>query len=175
MKRAELEIGKVYAYSRTTDPTSTYQVSGFIVDSLEIPDSWRGNAKQEVRGRFTDSEGNVKDDNTSQTNVNIRKLIGEYLPIRHNLEIREKNREIARLNNQIANTQIEALIKANHELIKKRLGVGYYEIRSNYEGKATMTLNAKQLQSLTIDLRSLERYEEAERLEQQKRYEALNA
>lgn len=174
MKRSELEIGKVYAYSRTTNPTSTYHVSGFIIDSLEVPQNWRGNAKQEVRGRFTKDDGTTNPD-TQATSVNIRKLIGEYLPIRHNLEIREKNREIVRLNNQIASTQIEALIKANHELIEKRLGIKYYEIKSNYEGKATITVSAKQLQALTIDLRSLERYEEAERLEQQKRYEALNA
>jgi hypothetical protein len=181
MKKSDIEIGKVYAYSRTATPDSTYQVSGFVVDSLDIPESWRGNAKQEVKGRFTKSDGTIQED-ANFTNVNIRKLIGEYLPIRHDLELREKNREISRLNQQIATTKIEGIIKAHAEVITKRLEIKYYDIRNTYDGKATITLTAQSLQELVRAFQSLDRYEEQaerERAERQAEWErereAVNA
>lgn len=175
MKKSDIEIGKVYAYTRHQNPTSTYHISGFVVESLTPAKDWRGNINsQEVSGRFTKSDGTINPD-ANQTNVNIRRLIGEYLPLKHELEIRDKNKEIARLNQQIASTQIEGLIKANSELIAKRLDIKSYDIRNTYEGRATITLNASQFQRLVWDFKSLERHDEAERIEQQKRYEALNA
>lgn len=157
MKRSELEIGKVYAYSRTTDPSNIYQIDGFIIDSLDTQKDWRGRPTQEVKGRFTDKDGNPKD---SPATAPLRRLIGEYLPIKHDLEIREKNKQIAQLNKQIASTQISGLIEKHHELITKRMDINYYDIRNQYDGRATITLNADQLQKLIWAFQSLNRHEE---------------
>jgi hypothetical protein len=171
MKRNELEIGKVYAYSRNQEPTSTYHISGFIVDSLEPVKDWRGNTKPEVRGRFTDHNGNPKE--TDPTNAPLRRLIGDYLSTRHDLELREKNREIAQLNKQIESTKMLNLIERHHETVTKRLEMNRYDIYNNYDGKATITFNTKQFDRLISAFQALDRHErhaqqqEAERLQAQ--------
>lgn len=157
MKRSELEIGKVYAYSRTADPKSLYEIDGFIIDSLDLQKDWRGRPTQEVKGRFTDRNGTPKD---SPATAPLRRLIGEYLPIKHDLEIRQKNREIARLNKQIASTQIEGLLTKHTELITSRIDISQFDIRNQYDGRATITLNADQLQKLIWAFQSLNRHEE---------------
>lgn len=157
MKRSELEIGKVYAYSRTADPKSLYEIDGFIIDSLDLQKDWRGRPTQEVKGRFTDRNGNPKD---SPVTAPLRRLIGEYLPIKHDLEIRQKNREIARLNKQIASTQIEGLLTKHTELITSRIDISQFDIRNQYDGRATITLNADQLQKLIWAFQSLNNHEE---------------
>ena len=102
-------------------------------------------------------------------------MIGEYLPLKHDLELREKNEEIARLNKRIASTQIEGLITKYHEVITERIGIGYYDIRNQYDGRATITLNADQLQKLIWAFQALNRHEdyakEQERIRIQKAYE----
>lgn len=160
MKRSELEIGKVYAYSRYQDPTNIWHIDGFIVESLEPVKDWRGNNKQEVRGRFTDKNGNPKDYQTDQTSVNIRRLIGDYLPLKHDLELKEKNKEIARLNKQIASTRVEGLINKHAELITERIKIERYDIKNTYDGRATITLNADKLQELIWAFQALNRHEE---------------
>lgn len=163
MKRSELEIGKVYAYSRTAEPKSVYEIDGFIVDSLDFAKDWRGKTIQEVKGRFTDKNGNPKE---SPATAPLRRLIGDYLSLKHDLEIRAKNREIARLNKQIASTRVEGLINKHHEVISSRIKIDRYDIRNNYDGKAVITLNADQLQSLVWAFQALDRHEEhAQRLE----------
>lgn len=166
MKRAELEIGKVYAYSRYSSPTSVYQIDGFIVDSLDAQKDWRGNTIQEVKGRFTDRNGVPKE---SSATAPLRRLVGDYLLMKHDLEMREKNREIAQLNKQIASTQIEGLIKNHTELITKRIDIKSYDIRNNYDGKAVITLDAKQFQNLVWAFKRLERQDEQSRLDEQAR------
>lgn len=170
MKRSELEIGKVYAYSRNANPTSTYQIDGFIVDSLEFAKDWRGNTVQEVSGRFTDRDGKPKD---SPATAPLRRLIGEYLPLKHDLELREKNKEIARLNREIASTKINELITRHQELIASRIDIQTYDIRNNYDGKAILTLSADQLQKLVWAFQSLDRHEEyAQQRETERRQQA---
>jgi hypothetical protein len=163
MKRSELEIGKVYAYSRTAEPKSVYEIDGFIVDSLEFAKDWRGKTIQEVKGRFTDKNGNPKE---SPATAPLRRLIGDYLPLKHDLELRAKNREIARLNREIASTRVEGLINKHAELITERIKIDRYDIRNNYDGRAVITLNADQLQELVWAFQALNRHEEhAQRLE----------
>jgi hypothetical protein len=163
MKRSELEIGKVYAYSRTAEPKSVYEIDGFIVDSLEFAKDWRGKTIQEVKGRFTDKNGNPKE---SPATAPLRRLIGDYLPLKHDLELRAKNKEIARLNREIASTRVEGLINKHAEIIVERLKINRYDIRNNYDGRATITLTAEQLQTLVWEFQALTRHEEhAQRLE----------
>jgi hypothetical protein len=175
MKRSEIEIGKVYAYSRTAEPKSPYEISGFVVESLEPVKDWRGNIKQEVKGKFTNPDGTLKTHESDSTTVNIRKLIGDYLSLKHDLEIRAKNREIAQLNKQIASTRVEGLINKHAEIITQRIKIDRYAIRNNYDGKAVITLTADQLQELVWAFQALARHEEhAQRLEAeriQKAYE----
>lgn len=173
MKRSELEIGKVYAYSRSTNPTNLYEIEGFIVDSLDPTPDWRGRTNpQEITGRFTDTSGNPK---PSTTTANTRRLVGDYLTLKHDLEIRDKNKQIAQLNKQIASTQVEGLIKTHHELITNRLDINFYDIRNQYDGKATITLNADQFNKLIWAFQALNRHEdyakEQERIRLQKAYE----
>lgn len=157
MKRSELEIGKVYAYSRYANPTSAYEIDGFIIDSLDLQKDWRGRPTQEVKGRFTDKDGNPKD---SPATAPLRRLIGEYLPLKHDLELRAKNKEIARLNREIASTKVEGLITKYGEVITSRLDIQTYDIRNQYDGRATITLNADQFQKLVWTFQALDRHEE---------------
>ena len=173
MKRSELEIGKVYAYSRNNNPTSPYEIEGFIVDSLDPKPDWRGRTNpQEITGRFTDSNGNPKQ---STTTANTRRLVGDYLTIKHDLEIRQKNKEIARLNKEIASNKMSELIKTHQELITSRLDINFYDIRNQYDGRATITLTAPQFQKLIWAFQALNRHEdyakEQERIRLQKAYE----
>jgi len=163
MKRSELEIGKVYAYSRTTNPTSVYQIDGFIVDSLDFAKDWRGNTIQEVKGRFTDRNGNPKE---SPATAPLRRLIGDYLYLKHDLELRAKNREIAQLKKEIESKKMSEVIDKHAELITTKLDINKYDIRNNYDGRATITLNTDQLYKLVWAFQALNRHEEhSQRLE----------
>jgi hypothetical protein len=168
MKRSEIEVGKIYAYSRNTNPTSAYQIDGFIVDSLEFAKDWRGNTIQEVKGRFTDRNGVPKESNATAP---LRRLIGDYLLMKHDLEIREKNREIAHLNKRIKSKEIEELIESKHALITERLKVRRWDLRNNYDGKAVLTLEVEHLRNLCWDLERLARYEEQFEKEEAERRE----
>lgn len=170
MKRSELEIGKVYAYSRTAEPKSVYEIDGFIVDSLEFAKDWRGKTIQEVKGRFTDKNGNPKE---SPATAPLRRLIGDYLPLKHDLELRAKNREIAQLKKEIESKKMAEVIDKHHELITTKLGINRYDIRNQYDGIVSITLNTDQLYKLVWAFQALARHEEhAQRLETERRQRA---
>jgi hypothetical protein len=170
MKRAELQIGKVYAYSRYSVPTSVYQIDGFMVDDLEFAKDWRGNTIQEVKGRFTDQYGNPKE---SPSTAPLRRLVGDYLLMRHDLELREKNKEIARLKKEIESKQIAELMDKHSELITSRIQIQSYDIRNNYDGRATITLNSDQFRNLVWAFQALGRHEEhAQQRETERRQKA---
>lgn len=166
MKRAELEIGKVYAYSRHSVPTSVYQIDGFIVDSLDAQKDWRGNTIQEVKGRFTDRNGVPKE---SSATAPLRRLVGDYLLMKHDLEMREKNKEIAQLKKEIASKQMTELIDKHHELITNKLDIKKWDIHNNYDGRATITLDYDQFHRLVWAFQALNRHEEQARLDEQAR------
>lgn len=168
MKRSELEVGKIYAYSRESNPKSLYQLDGFIVDSLEPQKDWRGNTIQEVKGRFTDRNGVPKE---SPATAPLRRLIGDYLLMKHDLEIRAKNKEIADLNKRIKSKEMEELIESKHALITERLKVNRYDLRNNYDGRAVLTLEIEHLRNLCWDLERLARYEKQAELDEQARRE----
>jgi len=171
MKRSELEVGKVYAYSRYANPTSVYQIDGFMVDSLEVRKDWRGNTIQEVKGRFTDQFGKPKENGT--TTAPLRRLIGDYLMMRHDLELRAKNKEIAQLKQQIESKKMNEIIDKHHELITTRLGIRQWDIRNQYDGRATITLDTDQMYKLVWAFQALKRHEEhAQQLENERRQKA---
>jgi hypothetical protein len=160
MKRSELEIGKVYAYSREARPTRSYDITGFIVDIIEAPKDWRGKQIQTVKGRFTDKFGNPTTEDVGSREAPLRRLIAEYLPLKHDLELRDKNYEIERLKSQIAATKMEGLIKNYGGIINKRIGLESYTIRNQYDGRATITLNTDQFSELVWAFQALDRHEE---------------
>lgn len=162
MKRAELEIGKVYAYSRYGNPTAVYQIGGFIIDSLDPVRKYgrTGSTLPEVIGRYTDKDGKPMTEPDKTTTIALRKILGEYLPIKHDLELREKNQQIARLEKQIASKEMERLIEDKHELITKYLGVSKYSLKNLYNGKVEIELNINQFKSLAIALSNLKWYED---------------
>lgn len=169
MKRSEIEIGKVYAHSRNAEPTRSYEVAGFVVENFDPVKDWRGNVKQqEVNGRFTDDKGNPKPD-APLVAVSLRRLIGDFLPIKHDLEIRAKNKEIAELNKRIKAKEMEQMIEDKHALISERLKVSRWDLRSLYDGRATLTLNTEQLRRLAWDLERLARLDKQAELDEQAR------
>lgn len=161
MKRAELEVGKVYAYSRYANPTATYQIGGFIIDSLEPVRKYgkTGPTIPEVTGRYTDKDGNPTAEPDRTTTIALRRLIGDYLVTKHSLELAEKNREIARLEKTIKSKEVQQIIDERHELFTERLGINKYNLSNRYNGKVEIELTLDQFKSLAVALANLKWYE----------------
>lgn len=178
MKRAELEIGKVYAYSRYANPTKPYQIGGFIIDSLEpvLKYGNRGSTLPEVRGRYTDKYGNPTEGD-KPTTMALRRIIGDYLTIKHDLELTEKNREIAQLKKSIRTKEVTELIEKNHQLYKRntsdsydsehKTGISFYRLNNRYDGTVNIELNLDQFKNLTHRLNRLELLEARQAQEQE--------
>jgi hypothetical protein len=74
---------------------------------------------------------------------------------------------------EIASKQMTEVIDKHHEIITTKLGINRYDIRNQYDGRATITLDYDQFYKLVWAFQALARHEEhAQQLENERRQKA---
>jgi hypothetical protein len=172
MKKAELELGKVYAYSTRKDPDRMYQVSAIAITDLDPKLNW-ADTKGSVQGNYIKSNGEVG----ATAKFLPRYIIGDYAQIKHQFEIDEKNREIAQLKKTIETKKAEETIARYKDIFtnEETYKVHSYYIKNMYNGNVSIELTNDQFASIAIDLKSLARYRAEEEAKRQAEWEARQA
>lgn len=147
MKRNDLQIGKTYAHSRSSEPSMLYEITEFLVESTEPNKSH----PQDVVGRFVKKDGTISD----RTTVSLRRLIGDYKTVRHQLEIIEKNEEIRRLRREVEFEKSKQALSEYKEVFVKNYDIADYKIERNYNGTIGMTLSAFEFSRIGQSLANL--------------------
>ena len=172
MKKSEIEIGKVYAYSTRQNPDRLYQISAMTVTDLNPKLNW-ADTKGSVQGNYIKSDGEAG----SSGKFLPRYIIGDYAELKHQFEIDEKNREIAQLKKTIETKKAEETIARYKDIFtnEETYKVHSYYIKNMYNGKIKIELTHDQFASIAIDLRALARYRAEEEAKRQAEYEARQA
>lgn len=161
MKKSELTVGKVYAYSRKTVQEYSWDIAGFIVDDLDPKLAWK-EPKGSIAGRFVKSDGTPQE---NQTKVLPRFIVGDFEVVKLKLENREANRKIAQLNTEIANSNVRTFLDMNSKELAELLELkSTYYIANNYKGQITITLTAGEAQDLLRKLRGVDNLKESLRM-----------
>ena len=146
MKRNELEIGKVYAYSTYTfTPTRAYEIKPVVIHDTELNKFHKG----EVQVKSIDKDGNIGE---TPYWVNTRKIVGKYQETLHEFQLAEKNAEINRLKKEIREREnrdtIERLVPE-----WKDYGVSRWDIHLDGTDQVKVTIKLDQLKAVTDILR----------------------
>lgn len=171
MKKSELEIGKVYAYSTKQNPDRLWEISAFKIVDLDPQISWR-ETKGTVAGHYVDRNGEV---GTTLVKVLPRFIIGDYQEWKHSLEIRQKNREIAELKRTIEVKRVHDKIAQHKDIFIEKYQVQSYKISNGYDGKVKIELTADQFNDIAYDLKRYKTILDREEAQRQAEYEARQA
>ena len=172
MKKSEIEIGKVYAYSTRQNPDRLYQISAMTVTDLNPKLNW-ADTKGSVQGNYIKSDGEAG----SSGKFLPRYIIGDYAELKHQFEIDEKNREIAQLKKTIETKKAEESIARYKDIFtnEETYKIHSYYIKNMYNGRVTIELTHDQFASIAIDLRRYNQILKEEQAKRQAEWDAQQA
>ena len=149
MKRNELKDGMVVAIKRerTDYPTSIYKG---IVRNPEENGGYRNGGKLSVKIEIP----NDREDTPNGTMwVQLWQIIGDYDMAKAELDLREANRKIARLQREIEDREIRDKMKRVAPIFAA-LGIRDYNIRKEFKGRdITITMTPEQFDTIADQLR----------------------
>ncbi len=149
MKRNELTDGMVVAVKRerTDYPTSIYKG---IVRNPEENGGYRNGGKLSVKIEI--DNGRPEDPNPTMW-VQLWQIIGDYDTAKAELDLREANRKIARLEREIQDRKIRDTME-RYVPIFTALGIRSYNIRKEFKGSdITITMTPEQYESVALYLK----------------------
>lgn len=169
MKKSELEIGKVYAYSTKPNPDRIYQISAFKVADLDPKLGW-SDSKGSVAGNYINSNGELG----AYVKLLPRYIIGDYQEWKHRLELRSKDREIAELKRSIEMKKAQEVKNTYTPVFTDIYKVKSWEISADYNGKMKIELTHSQFTDIARDLKRYNIILEEEQAKRQAEWDARN-
>jgi hypothetical protein len=156
MKRAELTDGLVVAIKRerTDYPTSIYKG---IVRNPEQNGGYRNGGKLSVKVEIPNYMENTPNGTMW---VQLWQIIGDYDTAKAELDLRQANRQIARLEREITDRKIRDTME-RYAPIFTALGIRNYNIRKEFKGSdITITMTPEQYESVALYLKQYPMLEE---------------
>lgn len=149
MKRNELKDGMIVAYKRerTDYPNIIYKG---IVRNPEENGGYRNGGKTSVK---LEIESHREDIPNGYLWVQLWQIIGDYDMAKAELDLREANRKIARLQREIEDREIRDKMKRVAPIFAA-LGIRDYNIRKEFKGRdITITMTPEQFDTIADQLR----------------------
>lgn len=170
MKLADIKVGDTLAYSTKRDIDSKWQITKVEVVDLAPSKYYREKGTVLVRFFRTKRnwETNEIENYTADERVALRYLVGDYTELVHDLEIREKNREIGRLKEELESKRRTELLARVAPTFETALKVPSYHLKNGRFGRFELELNEDQLRSLERILNDHNRAERARQIEQER-------
>jgi hypothetical protein len=149
MKRNELTDGMVVAYKRERTDYPDYIYKG-IIRNPEENGGYRNGGKLSVKIEIP----NDREDTPNGTLwVQLWQIMGDYDKHKADLDLREANRKIARLQREIEDREIRDKMKRLAPIFAA-LGIRDYDIRKEFKGRdITMTMTPEQFDTIAEQLR----------------------
>lgn len=149
MKRNELKDGAVVAYKRERTDRPDYIYKG-IVRNPEENGGYRNGGKLSVRLEIPTEREDLPN---GFIWVQLWQIMGDYDTAKAELELRQANQKIARLEREIKDREIRDKMKRLAPIFAA-LGIREYAIRKDYKGSdITITMTPEQFDTIANQLR----------------------